>query len=141
MSNEAEQPRPYPAAVLSRAEKSGKSIQWHWNRAIRLMAMEGKTPAQAAAIAGLTEPGIQQALKRSDVRAAYLGLIEEWRISQRGRNLHALAEIRDSSGNDMAKLKAIAMLNEQTAAHEQGKQQAPGVVIQMVKDPDKADQP
>lgn len=80
--------------------------------AIEAMVWLALPRAQAAEHAGLTEHGLYKALRKPPVRAAYLAELEVLRTSERARNIHTLAEVRDQTDNQMARVQAVKALEQ-----------------------------
>lgn len=99
--------------------------------AIQAMVWQGLKRAEAAQVAGLTEHSLYVALRSPHVKAAYLAELDVLRTSERARNIHTLAEVRDQTSNQMARVQAVKAL-EQIADEEQGTsgiRRAPGLQI------------
>lgn len=105
--------------------------------AIDAMVWQGLPRQQAAQHAGMTEHGLYKALRKPPVRAYYLRELEVLRTSERARNIHTLAEVRDQTANQMARVNAVKALEQledqpQSAA---ARHQSPGFVIQVINAP------
>jgi hypothetical protein len=68
--------------------------------------------ADAAQAAGMTDHGLREAFKKAHVRAYYNAGLEMLRTSERARNISALANVRDQSGNDAARVNAAKALEQ-----------------------------
>jgi hypothetical protein len=108
--------------------------------AVDLMVWQGLKRDQAAEQAGLKDNSLYVALARPDVRSYYLGQLEVLRTSERARNIHTLAEVRDQTGNQMARVNAVKALEqlEDQPQSGRGAQASPGFVIQIVNAPGSA---
>src|SRR5262245_23965725 len=78
--------------------------------AIAAMVWRGLPRREAAEEAGISEHGLYKALRRPPVRAHYLAELHVLRTSERARNIHALASVRDESSNAMARVQAAKTL-------------------------------
>jgi hypothetical protein len=105
--------------------------------AIEAMVWKGLHRRDAAKHAEMAEHSLYQALRRPPVRAFYLSQLEVLRTSERARNIHALVAIRDESENDMARVRAVSVIESISEAEAaRGGYAAsplqPGLVIQVV---------
>jgi hypothetical protein len=80
---------------------------------------EGLKRDEAATKAGIKDNSLYVALRRPDVKAFYLRELDVLRTSERARNIHTLAEVRDQTSNQMARVQAVKAL-EQLADEENG---------------------
>lgn len=99
--------------------------------AIHNMVWLGLKRDEAATNAGIKDNSLYIALRRPDVKAYYLKELDVLRTSERARNIHTLAEVRDQTSNQMARVQAVKAL-EQISDEEQGNrtaQSSPGMVI------------
>jgi hypothetical protein len=102
--------------------------------AMDAMIWEGKSRPEAAKRANMSEHSLYAALRRPHVKQYYLTELEVLRSSERARNLHALIQVRDQTGNQMARVQAVKAL-EQLAedANKPGSghsaPQAPGLTV------------
>jgi hypothetical protein len=80
--------------------------------AIDLMVWEGLKRADAAKAAGLVEHSLYVALTKPHVKAYYLRQLDVLRTSERARNIHTLAEVRDQTTNQMARVQAVKALEQ-----------------------------
>lgn len=95
------------------------------------MIWEGKSRKDAAEAAGLKDHALYSALRKPHVKAYYLEQLDVLRTSERARNIHTLAEVRDQTSNQMARVQAVKAL-EQISDDEQGTSRArhaPGLQI------------
>lgn len=99
--------------------------------ALDAMVYEGKRFDEAALQAGLTVRTMRYALERPHCLRYLREQKQVFRASVSAQNIHKLAELRDSSGNAMAQLGAIKVL-EQIDSDPQAQSSAirsPGFVI------------
>lgn len=103
--------------------------------ALHAMVWLGMKRAEAAQQAGLKEQSLYVALSRPHVRGYYLHQLEVLRTSERARNIHTLAEVRDQTSNHMARVNAVKALEQLEDMPERGAARAslPGLVIQIVQ--------
>jgi hypothetical protein len=80
--------------------------------AIDSMVWYGLTRQAAAEHAGLKEPSLYAAFLKPHVKTYYLGQLEVLRTSERARNIHTLAEVRDQQTNQMARVQAVKVLEQ-----------------------------
>lgn len=80
--------------------------------ALDAMVWDGKTRDQAAEHARLSIHGLREALKRPHVKQYYSAQIEVLRENERARNIHALVQVRDQTGNQMARVQAVKALEQ-----------------------------
>lgn len=102
--------------------------------AIDAMVWQGLTRDDAAKAAGILDNSLYKALRRPDVKAAYLAELDVLRTSERARNIHALVDVRDSKTNQMATVaavKALEQMSDVPGANNAGAA-SPGVVIQII---------
>jgi hypothetical protein len=84
---------------------------------------------QAAQASGMTDHGVREALRKPHVKAYLLEQMQVLRDSERPRNIHRLAEIRDAA-NNMPAVQAIRALEEMHDPAAGAKHQTtPGLVI------------
>jgi hypothetical protein len=87
------------------------------------------TRPQAAVASGMTDHGVREALRKPHVKAYLLEQMQVLRDSERPRNIHRLAEIRDAA-NNMPAVQAIRALEEMQDPVAGGKHSpTPGLVI------------
>jgi hypothetical protein len=112
--------------------------------AIKAMVWEGRTRSEAAQVAGMTDDGLYRALRKPDVKTAFLRELAVLRTSERPRNTAALIDVRDNSENANARVAAAKALEEQAIEVERpggmmaGTQTSPGVTIQIIGAPPSA---
>lgn len=103
--------------------------------ALNAMIWDGLPRKDAAAQAGISEHGLYKALRKPAVKALYLSELEVLRTSERARNIHTLAEVRDQKTNQMARVQAVKVLEQiSDESHERGPA-APfsGVVVNIIQ--------
>jgi hypothetical protein len=100
-------PNPYTGKPPKRPEAA---LTPRVKTAIAAMVQQGLGRKAAAQAAGLSEESLYQALRKPVVLAHYNAELQVLRTSARARNVHVLEEIRDQSGNDMARVAAIKVL-------------------------------
>lgn len=102
--------------------------------ALDAMIWDGLPRKEAAAKAGISEHGLYKALRKPPVKAHYLAELEVLRTSERARNIHTLAEVRDQRSNQMARVQAVKALeqisDDPTAAA--ARHAAPGLTLVIV---------
>lgn len=110
----------------SRLKVSGKLL-----RALNYMIEEGKPRKEAATLAGMTDHGLREALRRPHVRKWYFEQLDVLRTGERVRNFLALCEVRDQKENHTARVNAIRALEqmEDQQVTARSLPPAPGVVI------------
>lgn len=99
---------------------------------IDAMVWQGLDYAQAAIQAGLKAHAIRYALNRQSVKAYYQQQLEVLRASHKARSIHTLADVRDQTDNQMARVQAVKALEQlDDVQHSQGRnaQSSPGFVI------------
>jgi hypothetical protein len=103
--------------------------------AIDLMVWEGLNRKDAAARAGLKDHALYVALSKPHVKAYYMRQLDVLRTSERARNIHAFVEVRDQTGNQMARVqaaKALEQISDEQSQSNQGVRSAPGMVVVVV---------
>ena len=98
--------------------------------AIDEMVWSGLRRNDAAKLAGMAVHGLREAFRKPHVKAYYRAQLEVLRESERARNIHRLAEIRDA-GHNMPAVQAIKAL-EQLGDEQSGRSSAPatpGLVV------------
>jgi hypothetical protein len=103
-------------------------------RAIDAMVWAGASRKEAAQVAGLSDHGLRQALRRPHVLAHYLSECEVLRVSGRAKRLHRLEELAEQNTNMNAAVAAIktAELMPDDPVKRGGAVASPGVVIRVV---------
>lgn len=104
-------------------------------QALDLMVWQGTKRDEAATQAGMLPKSLYNALRKHHVKAYYLGELEVLRTSARARNIHVLEEVRDQTGNQMARVNAVKALEQISDDPQRGPaaQTVPGLVIQIVQ--------
>lgn len=79
----------------------------------------------------MTDHSLRTALSKPHVKQYYLGQLQVLRDSERARNIHALAEVRDQQENKMARVQAVKALEQisDDAPSARGSVSLPGLVI------------
>jgi hypothetical protein len=96
------------------------------------------TRAQACERAGITERALYLGLAKAEVAKYWNEAVVVLRNAERAANLFALIDVRDNSGNAMARVsaaKALEMVPEHEAAATRGGQTVPGLQIIIVQPP------
>jgi hypothetical protein len=127
-------PAPYPSRqkLAARDRSLPLKVTGRLKVAIEAMVWQAASRKDAAAIAGMTDHSLRQALRRSHVMHHYLRECEVLRQSGKAKRLHRLEEIAASDKNQnaaVAAIKAAEQLEEQAQIHARGMQAAPGLVI------------
>lgn len=108
--------------------------------AVHAMVWDGLPRRRAAEKAGISEHGLYKALRKPPVKALYLQELEVLRTSERARNIHVLCEVRDQTGNQMARVNAVKALEQvDDDVERKAAVRTPGVVIQIVNQAQSAD--
>jgi hypothetical protein len=105
--------------------------------ALDAMVWIGLSRSEAATKAGLSEHSLYNALRKPHVRQHYLNELEVLRTSERAKNIHALADVRDGT-NQMARVaavKALEQLSEETQGRSGTSVSSPGLTIQIINAP------
>jgi hypothetical protein len=109
-------------------------------KAIEAMVWEGSCRPHAAKSAGLQDHSLREALRKPHVKAFYRAELEVLRTSERARNIHALARIRDQDENKMAvvaAVKAMEQMEPDGPAGSTGQPAVPGFVFLIRSEGDK----
>jgi hypothetical protein len=95
------------------------------------MVWQGLTRCEAAQAAGLQDESLRIALAKPHVIAALRREMEVLRLSERPRNIHRLAQIRDAADNMPAvnAIKALEEIDDIAARAATSLQRAPGLQI------------
>jgi hypothetical protein len=103
--------------------------------AIDAMVWQGLNRRDAAQSAGLTDHALYTALTKPHVKAYYMAQLDVLRTSERARNIHTLVEVRDQKTNQMARVQAVARLEQidDEAQVSRGSQALPGLQIVIVQ--------
>jgi len=103
--------------------------------AIGFMVWAGDKRDDAAAKAGMSVNGLREALRKPHVRLHYTAMLEVLRTSERARNIHALAAVRDDSKNANARVAAVRTLEQiaETGARERPAAPFAGLVVNIVQ--------
>lgn len=98
---EAAQDRSAPGKVSGRLKCAMDALIWR-----------GLSRAEAAQCANMSEHSLYAALRKPHVKAYYLAELDVLRTSERARNIHTLAEVRDQKSNQMARVQAVKALEQ-----------------------------
>ena len=106
-------------------------VQGKLKRACNLIVREGKALDEAAKAVGLTTRTLRLAFERPHVLTYLKAQKQVFREYISSQNIQRLAEIRDNSGNSMAKLGAIKLIEQVDDNHAGGStaSRMPGVLI------------
>jgi hypothetical protein len=109
-----------PGRVTGKLQVACKAIAW-----------EGQELDQAAKTAGLTTRALRLALERRHVIAFLKEQREVFRAYVSAQNIHHAKELRDKTGNAMAKLGAMKYIDQIADAEHgvSGRSSSPGVTI------------
>lgn len=132
---EVEASLPTRQAVAIKGRSAPLKVTGKLRKAIEDMVWTGARRPEAAERAGLTDHGLRAALKKPHVKAAYLAELDVLRTSERARNIHTLVDVRDQTGNQMARVnavKALEQLDEQPGTGRSNAPQLPGLVVQII---------
>lgn len=111
-------------------------VQGKTKAALDLMVWEALTDNQAAVRVGITIGAIRLALKQPHYRAYFRSQCEMLRTRENPRNIHALVDVRDNSGNANARVAAVKALEGQLDQQVGGTiSRSPGVVVQIINAP------
>lgn len=108
-----------PAEAAKERSLPGK-VTGKLKRAIDAMIMDGLTRRKAAELAGLSEFSLYIAFKKPHVSAYFKGMLQVLRENERARNIHALIEVRDQDGNQMARVQAVKALEQLADDEDRG---------------------
>jgi hypothetical protein len=103
-------------------------------KAIEAMVWSAASRKEAAQVAGLSDHGLRQALRRPHVMAFYLSECEVLRVSGRAKRLHRLEELAAQNVNvngAVAAIKAAEQIAEDPA-RSSGANPTPGVTIRIL---------
>lgn len=106
--NTAEQPT--RQAIEAKDRSAPLKVTGKLRVAIDAMVWLGARRHEAAEQAGLTDHSVRSALNKPHVKQYYLSQLEVLRTSERARNIHTLAEVRDQKTNQMARVNAVNSL-------------------------------
>lgn len=125
---------PVPAAEAAKDRSAPGKVSGRLKAAMDALIWRGLSRAEAAKCGNMSEHSLYAALRKPHVKAYYLEQLDVLRTSERARNIHTLAEVRDQTSNQMARVQAVKAL-EQIADDEQGARSAkslPGLQIVVV---------
>jgi hypothetical protein len=102
--------------------------------AIDCIIHDRRTRAQACEKAGISERALYLALQKVEVAAHWNAQIDVLRSAERPHNVFALVDVRDNSGNAMARVQAarsLETLADEAAARPggPGRQTLPGLIV------------
>jgi hypothetical protein len=103
-------------------------------KAIDAMVWSAASRKEAAQVAGLTDHGLRQALRRPHVMAHYLSECEVLRASGRAKRLHRLEELASQNVNingAVAAIKAAEQITEDPV-RSGGANPTPGIVLRVI---------
>jgi hypothetical protein len=124
---------PISRTPIEISTKTGRKLRMtrRVKAAIDAMVWQGLKRDEAAQFANLKDNSLYVALSKPDVRAYYLQQLDVLRTSERARNFHALVDVRDQTGNAMARVNAVKAMEqiEQVSDHVGVLGRAPGVTI------------
>jgi hypothetical protein len=103
-------------------------------KAIDAMVWSAASRKEAAQVAGLTDHGLRQALRRPHVMAHYLSECEVLRASGRAKRLHRLEELAAQNVNingAVAAIKAAEQITEDPV-RSGGANPTPGIVLRVI---------
>jgi hypothetical protein len=127
--------------AVAAKDRSGKlTVSGKLKVALDLMLYEAASRADSAERAGLKDHSLRAAMRKPHVAAYYRQGLEVLRMSERPKNIFALAKIRDKSENGMAVVaaaKALEQLSEEEAQRRpaSGSITMPGLTIQIINAP------
>lgn len=129
------QPTPQQIAAVNRS--APLKVTGKLKVALDSMIWHAMTRKEAAEHAGLKEQSLYAALTKSHVRGYYLSQLEVLRTSERARNIHTLAEVRDQKTNQMARVQAVKVLEQISDDQQDRRPAAPfgGITVQIINAP------
>ena len=117
-------------AIAARDRSAPLKVTGKLKVAIDAMVWEGLTRPDAAKQAGLTDHGVRTAFGKPHVKGYYRQQIEMLRTSELARNIRTYVDVRDNSGNAMARIAAAKALDGQSDQQPvSAVTRAPGVVV------------
>ena len=121
-----------PAEAVKERSAPGQ-VTGKLRRALDAMVWQGLTRRAAAEHAGLSEHSLYAALRKPHVKAHLRAELDVLRENERARNIHALIEVRDQTGNQMARVQAVKALEQLSEEAQRsggaGMVQAPGLTV------------
>lgn len=126
---------PVPAAEAAKDRSAPGKVSGRLKCAMDALIWEGKSRADAARRANMSEHSLYAALRKPHVKAYYLAELDVLRTSERARNIHTLAEVRDQTSNQMARVQAVKALEQIDGVEAQTGNRAalPGMQIVIVQ--------
>ena len=126
-----------PAIASNKASKPAETLRISGRNkvALDLMVYQGLNRKEAAEQAGLKDHALYVALTKPHVKAYYMRQLDVLRTSERARNIHTLAEVRDQKSNQMARVQAVKALEQIDDEREAGRgaNSLPGLQIVIVQ--------
>jgi hypothetical protein len=122
---------PTRQALAARNRSLPGRVTGKLHTAIAAMVWEGASRKEAAELAGLSDHGLRQALRRPHVLARYRAECEVLRVSGRAKRLHRLEQLATQDENRnaaVAAIKAAEQLGDDRMASG-AQQQMPGFVV------------
>lgn len=132
---------PAPPATRQAVEAHDRSapgqVTGRLAKALACMVWDGNTRDQAAAAAGMSVHGLREALRKPHVKAHLKAELQVLRDSERARNIHALADVRDHAKNATARVAAARALEGLSEEGERDRRAAPfmGLVVNILPAP------
>jgi len=129
LSTSPAKPLPFPPKTTSRLQVRGKLAV-----ALRTIIHEGQDIAPAAERAGMTGHAVRCALAKPHVIAWMKQEREVFRAYVSAQNIHRAKEMRDTSGNAMAQLGAMKLIEQigDEQMRSPASQQRAGMVVVVV---------
>jgi hypothetical protein len=125
--------------AIAAKDRSGKlTVSGKLKVALDAMLFDAASRSDAAKTAGMTDHSLRAALRKAHVSAYYNRGLQVLRQSERARNISALAEVRDQTGNAMARVaavKALEQLSDEADRTPAGPVTVPGLTILIVNAP------
>ena len=120
-----------PQALSAKTRSPAGRVQGKLRIALNAMVFEGLPLDKAAQAADLTTRALRSAIEKPHVRKYLREQKQVFRASVSSQNIHVLADLRDKSGNDMARLGAVKVLEQidDPASGNNGQIKAPGFTI------------
>lgn len=126
-----ETPQPSRQAIQAKTASKPRKVTGALAIACKAIVWQGQELDQAAAEAGITTRTLRLALDRPHVRAFIKAERDVFRAYVSGQNIHHAAEIRNKSGNAMARLGAMKYIDgeQDQGLGSNGQRQSPGLTI------------
>jgi hypothetical protein len=110
MTDETEDRLPTRQAIAARGRSAPRKVTGRLRAALIEMVWRGSRRAEAAQVAGMTDHGLREALRKPHVKEFYLAELGALRESERPRTFHRLVELRDQDENRNAAVSAAKVL-------------------------------